>query len=128
MELLFKLSGILLVACCAVLLIRKSNPEISLLVSLSAVTTVFALGTTLIVPLTQLLDRTRELYGVGDVYLTPIIKCCAAGLLAKITADLCRDASQSAAASAVEFMGVITALGSALPLIGNMMTVIGEML
>ena len=58
----------------------------------------------------------------------PLIKCCAAAIVAKLTADLCREASQGAAASAAELLGVLCALGAAMPLIGNMLSAIGEML
>ena len=128
MELPFKICGVLLVSCCAGLIIRKSNPELSLLLSMAAVTLVLGAAATLFRPLADLWEKTRELYGVGDAYLLPVVKCCAVALVAKLTAELCREASQSAAASAVEYLGVLCALGAAMPLIVNMMTAIGEML
>lgn len=128
MEALIKICGALLAASCAALLVRKSNPELTIPLSLGAICAVFALALTLTRPLIELWDRVRELYGVGDVYLLPILKCVAAAMIAKLTADLCREASQNAAASAVEFLGVLCALGAALPLIGNMLGVIGELL
>jgi stage III sporulation protein AD len=128
MEILFKISGVLLVSCCAALLVRKSNPEISLSLSLASIVAVMGVALSLLRPLTELWEKARSLYGVGDVYLLPIVKCCAAAVVTTLTAELCREASQNAAASAVEFLGVLCALGAAMPLIGNMLTVIGEML
>ena len=49
-------------------------------------------------------------------------------LVAKLTADLCREASQNAAASAAELLGVLCALGAAMPLIGSMLAAVAEML
>ena len=128
MELPVKICGVLLVSCCAALIIRKNNPELSLLLSMATVTLVLAVAATLFRPLADLWEKTRELYGVGDAYLLPMVKCCAVALVVKLTAELCREASQSAAASAVEYLGVLCALGAAMPLIANMMTAIGEML
>ena len=128
MELPVKVCGVLLVSCCAALIIRKSNPELSLLLSMAAVTLVLGVAATLFRPLEDLWEKTWELYGVGDAYLLPVLKCCAMALVAKLTAELCREASQSAAASAVEYLGVLCALGAAMPLIATMMTAIGEML
>ena len=128
MELLLRICGVLLAACCVALILRRSNPELSLLLSMAAVTLVLAAAVTLFKPVTDLWERTREVYGVGESYLLPVVKCCAVGLLAKLTAELCREASQSAAASAVELLGLLCALGAAMPLIGNLMAVIGEML
>ena len=118
----------LLVSGCAALMIRKSNPELSLLLSIAAVTLVIGAAAALFKPLTDLWEKTRELYGVGEAYLMPVVKCCALALIVRLTADLCREASQSAAASAVEFLGLLCALGAAMPLVGNMLSVIGEML
>ena len=128
MELLFKTCGVLLVSCCAALMIRRSNPEISLLLSMALVTAVFGVSVTLLKPLRDLWEKTRELYGVGEVYLLPLVKCCGAALAARLSAELCREASQPAAASAIEFLGLLCALGAAMPLVGNMIAVIGEML
>lgn len=128
MELSIRICGILLVSCCVALMIRKSNPELSLLLSMAALTLVIGAAAALFKPVTDLWEKTREVYGVGDVYLLPVVKCCAAALIARLTADLCREGSQNAVASAVEFLGLLCALGAAMPLVGNMLSVIGEML
>ena len=128
MEVLLKAAGLLLVSGCAALVIRRYNPELSLVLSAAAVCCVLILT----IPLAQALQHFREticqLYGVGDIYLYPLMKCCAAALIARLTADLCREASQNAAASAVELMGVLCALGAAVPLIRSMLKAIGELL
>ena len=128
MELPIKICGVLLVCCCIALMIRRRSPELSLMLSMAAVTLVIGATVSLFKPVTDLWEKTRELYGVGEVYLLPVVKCCASALIARLTADLCREASQSAAASAVEFLGLLCALGAAMPLVGNMLSVIGEML
>ena len=128
MDVLIKISGVLLVSSCAALMIRRSNPEISLLLSMAVIAAVIAASMLLFKPLTDLWETTRELYGVGEVYLLPLVKCCAAALVARLSADLCREASQSAAASAVEFLGLLCALGAAMPLVRNMIAALGEML
>ena len=128
MDVLIKISGVLLVSSCAALMIRRSNPEISLLLSTAVIAASLGASLLLFKPLTELWETTRELYGVGEVYLLPLVKCCAAALVARLSADLCREASQSAAASAVEFLGLLCALGAAMPLVRNMIAALGEML
>ncbi|MBQ3482432.1 MAG: stage III sporulation AC/AD family protein [Oscillospiraceae bacterium] len=128
MDLLFKLCGVLLVSGCAAMMIRKSNPEMALSLSASALTAVFGAALTLLRPMREMWEKAQTLYGVEDVYLLPLFKCCAAALVARLTADLCREASQNAAAAAAELLGVICALGAAMPLIGTMLGAIGEML
>lgn len=128
MEALFKLCGVLLVSGCAALMIRKSNPEMSLSLSAAALIAVFGVSLALLRPMKDVWEKAQTLYGLEDVYLLPLFKCCAAALVARFTADLCREASQNAAASAAELLGVICAIGAAMPLIGSMLGAIGEML
>ena len=128
MEALFKLCGVLLVSGCAALMIRKSNPEMSLSLSAAALIAVFGVSLALLRPMRNVWEKAQTLYGLEDVYLLPLFKCCAAALVARFTADLCREASQNAAASAAELLGVICAIGAAMPLIGSMLGAIGEML
>ena len=128
MEVLFKICGVLLVSGCAALMIRKSNPEMSLSLSAAALIAVFGVSLALLRPMRDVWEKAQTLYGLEDVYLLPLFKCCAAALVARFTADLCREASQNAAASAAELLGVICAIGAAMPLIGSMLGAIGEML
>ena len=128
MEVLYKSAGIVLFSACTALLILKTNPELSLALSAAVTALVLALTASLLQPLQELREFSRSLFGAGDVYLLPVIKCCAAALTARLTADLCREASQNAAASAVELIGVLCSLGAALPLIRTMLASIGEML
>ena len=128
MEALFKLCGVLLVSGCAALMIRRSNPEMSLSLSAAALIAAFGAALTLLRPIRDMWEKAQTLYGVEDVYLLPLFKCCAAAIVGRFTADLCREASQNAAASAAELLGVICALCAAMPLIGGMLAAIGEML
>jgi stage III sporulation protein AD len=109
-------------------MIRKSNPEMSLSLSAAALIAVFGVSLALLRPMRDVWEKAQTLYGLEDVYLLPLFKCCAAALVARFTADLCREASQNAAASAAELIGVICAIGAAMPLIGSMLGAIGEML
>jgi stage III sporulation protein AD len=57
-----------------------------------------------------------------------MLKCLGIAFISKFGADLCRDASQSALASAVETAGNLCAAALAMPLIISLMTTIGGML
>lgn len=128
MEVLFKICGVMLVSGCAAMLLRKSNPEISLTISAASLVLVFGAALTMLRPVRDIWEKAQDLFGVGDAYLLPLVKCCAAAIIAKLTADLCRESSQIAAASAVEYFGVLCALGAAMPLIANMLSAVGEIL
>ncbi len=123
-----KTGGLALISCCAALLLRKTNPELSFAVSAASVCALLILTLPLAKALNEMRDTMRQLYGMEDAYVVPVLKCCAASLLARTAADLCREASQSAAASTVELMGVLCALSCAMPLIRSMLKTIGELL
>ncbi len=123
-----KAAALVLLSACAALLVRRTNPELGLALSVAAVCVVLLLSLTMLGALSTLRDTARRVYGVSEVYLLPVIKCCAAAILARLSADLCREASQSAAASAMELLGVLCALASAMPLLTSMLSVIGELL
>ena len=75
----------------------------------------------------ELIDEIGRLVGGVSVYLAPVLKCAAIGVVTKLAAELCREASQSAIASGVELAGTICALGTALPLIMSALRMIGSM-
>ncbi len=128
MDILMKICGVLLVSGCAALMLKKSNPEMSLSLSAASLVVVFGAALALLRPMRDMWEKAQLFYGVGDAYLLPLLKCCAAAIIAKLTAELCRESSQNAAASAAEILGVLCALGAAMPLIGSMLSAIGEML
>lgn len=128
MEVLIKAGGLLLISGCAALLLRKTNPELSLAMSIASVCCVLLLALPLLDSLNELRENARRLYGVSELYLLPILKCCACAIVSRLSSDLCREAAQSAAASVIELVGLLCALGAAMPLLLSMLTAIGEML
>ncbi len=128
MDVLLKATGLVLVSACAALMIRRTTPELSLTAGICTVAVVMSMSIPLLRPLEELRETARSVYGTSDLYLLPVIKCCAAAVTARIASDLCREAAQNAAASAIELIGVLCAIGAAMPLMRTMMDTIGEML
>ena len=65
--------------------------------------------------------------GSNETLTGPVLKCVAIAIITKVTAELCKDASQGAAASAVELAGTVCAMSAAMPLIMSMLKMIGGM-
>ena len=78
--------------------------------------------------LRELNDLLRDRFGLPESALRPVLKCMAAAVVTKLTADLCRDASQTAAASAVELAGTLCALGILLPLLTTVLKMLESFL
>lgn len=128
MELVFKCAALAVFSAVGILLIRRINPELSF--ALGAATIVILLLASAGV-LDELLDALRDIqqaFGISAVQTRPILKCLGIAMTSKFSADLCRDAAQSALASAVETVGNLCAAAVAMPAILSFMTTIGGML
>ena len=105
MALVTQAAALCVIAALLGLVLRRSNPEITLLLALAE-------------PLTELLrflERLAEQSGVSRTLLTPLYKTVGIALVVKVGGGLCRDAGESALAAALEFAGTVCALLTASP-------------
>ena len=85
-------------------------------------------GGTLIGELRGLIHETELIFGNVGMQMKPVLKCLGIAAASKFASDLCRDASQTALASALEYTGGLCAAAAALPAVLNVMKMIGGML
>ncbi len=127
MEIIIKCAGAALLCCVVCLMIKKANPELSL--ALSAVTAAMILlaGLKLADGIGEIAATVRTLLGTGKSQIVPMMKCVGIAAITKLSAELCKDASQSAAAASIEIAGTICAAAVSAPLIISMLKLIGDM-
>ena len=128
MDLLIKTSAAAILALLSCLLIRKSNPELAALLCLAAAALVLIASLGMSAGFQELQQRFRDDFGLSLVSLSPVLKCAAAAVVTRITADLCKDHGQSAVAAAVEIAGCFCALGIVTPLLLSVLRMIGGFL
>ena len=128
MEALLKALGLLLFTVLIRLLLSKREPELSLLLGLAAVSLVLLTALRSAASLRALVENARQLLGERGELTTPLLKCVGAALVSRLGADFCRDASHSAEAAALEWMGTVCALGIAAPLLLSVMNSLGGLL
>lgn len=128
MDLLLRVAAAAICALLSCLLLRRTNPELAAVVSITAVVLILLASIGLSAGLRELKDTLRERFGLSDTMTQPVLKCVAVGIVSRLTADLCRDASQTAAASAVELAGALCALGIVMPLLLTMLKMVGDYL
>lgn len=128
MELIFKCAGAGLLSAVCALLLRRSNPEFSFALSAVTVAVLLLAGASLLGEILRALREMTALLGAGSVELRPVLKCLGIASVSRFGADLCRDASQGAVASAVETVGSICALAVAAPVLLGLLTTIGGLL
>ena len=128
MELLIKAAAIGAVSALVGLAIKKSNPEISLLLVMAATAAVLTLALTMLSELRETLRMVMDFTSLQQTLVLPVLKCVAVGIVARLSADLCKDAGQSGLASAVELCGAAAALCISLPLVNTLLQMLGGLL
>ena len=112
-------------AVCGALL-KRGQKEIALLFSLAAVL-VFLCILPQIETLTSTFREWAELSGMPEVFGV-LLKALGIVLIGRITADLCKDAGESAIASGVELAVKTAVLLTALPLLNRLLSLLQEVL
>ena len=141
MELLAKAAAAALTAAVVGLILKKNVPELGFVLTLTAAAMALLLAATRPELIGKLLLTARvgqsvrgavmlaaDATGLSAAVLAPVMKCVGIGVLTRLTADLCADAGQSAAGSAVEICGAVCALVAALPLMESFFAMIDGML
>ena len=123
-----KCAALAVFSALVILMIRRMNPELSF--ALSAVTVIVLLLSCggIMDELLRSLRQAQQIFGSSAAEILPMLKCLGIAVTSKAGADLCRDASQSALASALETAGSLCAAAVAMPMILSLMTTIGGML
>ena len=128
MELILKAAALALTAALIGIVLRRTNPEMTLLLSICTVVLIIGAALGFAKSFTELAQTVQRIFGVSETLIKPVIKCVAVAIITKMTSDLCKDSSQAAAASAVELAGTVCALCIIMPLLMSMLTAIGGMI
>lgn len=128
MELIVKAAALALTAALIGIVLRRTNPELSLLLSICTVVLIMGAVLGFAKSFTELAQTVQRIFGVSETLIKPVLKCVAVAIITKMTSDLCKDSSQAAAASAVELAGTVCALCIIMPLLMSMLTAIGGMI
>ena len=116
MEQVTTMAAVCLLSSVLAVLLKKSNPEMALLLTGAAA----FMG---LIPLSRSVEEItaflREMVTMGGLLpelFSPLLKTAAIALISRISSDLCRDAGESAMASLVETAGAFGAILVSLPL------------
>ena len=128
MELILKAAALALTAALIGIVLRRTNPEMTLVLSICTVVLIMGAALGFAKSFTELAQTVQRIFGVSETLINPVINCVAVAIITKLTSDLCKDSSQAAAASAVELAGTVCALCIIMPLLMSMLTAIGGMI
>ena len=127
MEVIAKTVAAALAATVLGLLIKQKNPELAMLLNLSTVLLILLSTLPFLNDFRELLAAVNQISGRQEIYAGPLMKCFALSLLTKISAELCTEASNRAAAAAVEMAGTLCAVSMVIPLMTSILKLIGDL-
>lgn len=123
-----QISVIGIVAAIAVLVLRKSNPELSLVLGIGSGVVI------LIMILDSLFEVVYSFYNIaeltaldGDIFVT-ILKIIGVGYITEFSASICNDSGNKSIGDKVLFAGKIVIMIMALPIIKGIIAVVAEVL
>lgn len=128
MGLIGQVAAVAVVGAVCAAVVKKQVPDIALVVALCAVALMLGFAMSVLEPVRVLLDALGEQAGLSAAVLAPVIKTVGIALLTRVCAELCRDASESGIAAAVEISGGACALLVCLPLFQAVLELLTELL
>ncbi len=127
MTVLMKAAALGLTGALAGLLLKKNAPELGLALSVAVCLLAAYLAAELYGQIGEVVALAREQTGLSPAIVSPVLKCVGIGVVTRLAADLCKDAGQSAVASAVELCGAACAITAALPLMRSLLQLIEQL-
>ena len=128
MELITKVSAAAICASVLTLLVKKTNPELSVLMSLAVISVIVFAGLSAAEGVAGIIEEVKTVLADCADYLLPVMKCTGIGIVTGCASRLCKDCAQSAAASAVELVGTMCAAAAAAPMITAALKLAGGLL
>ena len=129
MQSLLQIAVIGLLAVIFTSLLRKNNKELAIVLSLSVCAVIGVLLVQLAEPVVDFLKKLRNISGLDEALMQPLLKTVGIGLLTQISANVCADAGENAIAKMIEVCGGVLALYVSIPLLEavlEMMEVLGN--
>ena len=108
-------------------LLKKRSGELALLLTLTACVVVALILVKMTQPVLDFLSKLRDLAGLDNELMIPMLKTIGIGLLTQICANICADAGESSIAKLIELCGGILAVYVALPLLEAVIQMIETM-
>ena len=108
--------------------LKKSAPELAVLLTLAAGVWMLAVVADGLGAVLELMKELAGQAGASEELLEPVVKTVALSILTRLTAEICRSAGESGVAAFVETAGTVLALVAALPLVRAVALLMGELL
>lgn len=116
MDTAVKVAAVCLLGAVLALLLKKTSPDLALLLAVAVCVVVLALLGRGVETVVDFLGQLLERGGLSEELFTPLLKTVGIALVSRTGGALCRDAGQGAMAGLVELAGAFSAILVSLPL------------
>ena len=123
-----KVAAAAMVAAVLGVLLRKHVPELALLLTLCAGLWILSAVLDGLGAVAQLMEELRQLAGISEELIEPVVKTVVISVLTKLTVELCRASGEGGVAAFVETAGTVLALVVTLPLVRAVSVLMMELL
>lgn len=117
---IFSIIGIALISVSICVILQKTNPEFSMLISLTASTLIFLIIFLNLRPVIDTIDRYINNFNLNNVYILTILKSLGICYLTQIASETCKDCGFNSIASKVELGGKIAIILLTLPMLESL--------
>lgn len=120
--------ALVLVGVILVLVVGRTNRDMSVLLSLAICTVLCIAASGYIGELIDFLGAIQTMGGLDRDFLSVLLKCAGIGYLAELAGLVCQDAGESAMAKALQILANAAVLFLSLPLMRQMLELLEEVL
>ena len=116
MEIVIKVSALAVLGAIIIVALRRTLPEMSIIVSVSLVAVLVFGAAGAIGKVISFIYELAEWASIGRELVEPLVKTLGISIVSRLASDMCRESGVTAVASYIELLGGAVAVSLAMPL------------
>ncbi len=126
MEVIMKLSAIAVFGAIAIVALRRTLPEMSVILSVTLVAALVFSAAGVILKVVTFVFELADFAGIEREMTEPLIKTLGISIVVKLASEMCRESGVAAAATYIELVGGGVAISFAIPLVFGLLGQISQ--
>ena len=123
-----KLAAVAVTAALCATVVRKTAPEVSMVLALAAGALILASSLDALNAVVETMNELSDTAGLSPALLSPVLKTAGIAVMIRVAGEVCRDAKEGGLAAFLEIAGSAAALLTAIPLLKTVLSMITGLL
>ena len=128
MDNILKLAAVAVTAALCATVVRKTAPEVSMVLALAAGALILASSLDALNAVVETMNELSDTAGLSPALLSPVLKTAGIAVMIRVAGEVCRDAKEGGLAAFLEIAGSAAALLTAIPLLKTVLSMITGLL